>query len=392
MNLKKLIPLYIGAAIGPMGGIGIVPLIPVLSNIWSVEFSTASLAITFYMAPFIVIQLFSGSIAQVFDVRKTLFFGFATYALGGALCGLSPNLWTLLGSRVVQGVGAAFLTPIIMALIGELVPEKHVGKAIGMLGVAYTVGVTLGPLISGLIEVRYGWSWFFYFLALISLTAGVLYGISSESIQRKGRGRDGILTILPILRHAMFEPGVLYLGFAAFSFFIAFIGIITFTADHLKTALSLSSAQVGAMISVTGFSGIVVSPIAGFLGDRFGRRNVFLAGALIAVACIALMVLVRYSYSVYLILFLMLGTGTATGWTSLNTMAVESSSELRKPVTSVYNAIKFTGYALAPIVLSVLYVPYKLKAVQLGCIGAVVLSAVFATLSTHRQLRARVTR
>jgi len=391
LNLKKLIPLYIGAAIGPMGGIGIVPLIPVLSNTWSVDFSTASLAITFYMAPFIVIQLFSGAIAQVFDVRKTLFFGFATYALGGVLCGLSPNLWTLLGSRVVQGVGAAFLTPIIMALIGELVPERHVGKAIGMLGVAYTVGVTLGPLISGLIEVRYGWSWFFYFLGLISLTAGVLYGISSESIQRKRNGQDGILAILPILRHAMFEPGVLYLGFAAFSFFIAFIGIMAFTADHLKTVLSLSSAQVGAVISVTGFSGIVASPIAGFLGDRFGRRNVFLAGALIAVSCIALMVLVPYSYSVYLTLFLMLGTGTATGWTSLNTMAVESSSELRKPVTSVYNAIKFTGYALAPIILSVLYVPYKLRAVQLGCIGAVVLSAVFATISTHRQLRARVT-
>jgi len=150
-----------------MGGIGIVPLIPVFAGDWSVEFGTAALAITFYMAPYIFIQIFSGSIAEIFDVRKTLLFGFATYALGGLLCGLSPNLWALLGSRVVQGVGAAFLTPIIMALIGELVPARQVGKAIGILGLAYTVGVTLGPLISGWIEVRYGWPGFFYFLAAL---------------------------------------------------------------------------------------------------------------------------------------------------------------------------------------------------------------------------------
>jgi MFS family permease len=385
LNLKKLIPLYIGAAIGPMGGIGILPLIPVLSNTWSVEFSTVSLSITLYMVPFIIIQLFSGSIAQVFDVRKTLFFGFATYALGAVLCGLSPNLWAFLGSRVVQGVGAAFLTPIIMALIGEFVPEKHVGKAIGMLGVAYTVGVTMGPLLSGLIEAAYGWHWFFYFLGAISLTSGVLYAISSEPVQKKEGEMEGILAVLPILKRALFKPGVFYLGFAAFSFFIAFVGIMTFTADHLKTMLHLSSGKVGTVISGTGFSGILASPIAGLLGDRFGRRNVFLAGAVIAFSAILLMAVVRYSYSIYLILFLMLGTGTATGWTSLNTIAVESSSALRRPVTSVYNAIKFGGYALAPIILSVLYIPFELKGVQFGCMGAVVISAIFAVISSRRQ-------
>jgi len=58
-------------------------------------------------------------------------------------------------------MGAAFFFPIIMALIGELVPPEHVGKAIGTLGMAYTIGVTIGPFISGAIDVRYGWPWFF---------------------------------------------------------------------------------------------------------------------------------------------------------------------------------------------------------------------------------------
>ena len=134
--LKILLPLYIGAALGPLGGFGVVTLLPVLARQWSVEFGTASLAISFYMVPFIIVQIFSGSIAQLYDTRKTLFFGFVLYTLGCLACALAhlPTVFFL--SRAVQGLGAGFLTPIIMALIGTIVPEQHVGKAMGGLGVA----------------------------------------------------------------------------------------------------------------------------------------------------------------------------------------------------------------------------------------------------------------
>jgi ACDE family multidrug resistance protein len=379
LNLKKLLPLYIGAAIGPLGGFGIITLIPVFVQGWAVEFGTASLSITFYMAPFIIILIFSGAIAQVFDVRKTLLFGFAVYGLGAAMCGLSPNLWTLLAGRIVQGIGAGFLTPVIMALIGELVPERHVGKAMGILGLAYTVGVTLGPLISGLIEVRYGWSWFFYFLSAIALGAGILYAVSRDTKQPGKGDQFGLLEILRVLKQALLQPGVLYLSFAAFSFFIAYIGILTFTADHMKTGLDLPSDQIGTILSGTGFSGIIASPIAGFLGDHLGRKKVFFGGCSIAILSVAMMAVGSNAFAFYLICFLVLGTGAATAWTSLNTMAVERSPSLRQPVTSVYNAIKFSGYALSPVILSFLYGPFRIRAVQLACICTIVIACLLAS-------------
>jgi predicted MFS family arabinose efflux permease len=378
LNPKKLIPLYLGAAIGPMGGFCIVTILPVMARAWSVSFGTAAAAITLYMVPFIVIQIFSGAIAQLFDVRKTLLFGFGLYTAGAVLSATAPDLWSFLLFRVFQGIGAGFLTPIIMALIGELVPEHHLGKAIGLLGVAYTVGVTLGPFISGVIEVHLGWRWFFHFQAALAALAGGLYWINRPDAAESTRTPGRLLAILPVLRRALAQPGVRATSLAAFSLFLAYIGIMTFTADYLKTGLQLPSDRVGTLLSITGLSGIVISPIAGYLGDRWGRVRVFLAGTAIFLLAILLMRLVPFAYGRHLCFFLVLGTGSATAWTSLNTMAVRLSSTLRQPVTSLYNAVKFSGYALAPVAFSVIYTPYRLQGVLVGCMAAVVVAAGLA--------------
>ena len=133
---------------------------------------------------------------------------------------------------------------------------------------------------------------------------------------------------------------------------------------------------MGAVLSITGLSGIIVSPLAGLLGDRFGRHKVFLTGTAILVLAITLMLALPYSLFTYFILFLILGTGAATVWTSLNTMAVQVSTSMRKPVTSVYNAKKFAGYGVAPAVLTIIYGAFYLNAIRLACIAAVILSSL----------------
>ncbi len=376
MNLKKLIPLYIGAAVGPLGGFGVVAIIPVFAKVWSIDFAAASLAITFYMIPFIAIQIFSGPIAQLFDVRRTLLAGFGIYTLGGILSALSGSFSFFLIGRVVQGTGGAFLTPILMAMVGEVVPPRHLGKAMGGLGLAYTAGVTLGPAISGMIEVRYGWQGFFYFLSTLSIITALFFMIWCKDVCPQTEGRHSLFGIFPLIRQALSLPGVLSLSFAAFSLFVAYIGIMTFTADYLKTVFDLPSDRIGLLLSLTGFSGLIMSPIAGVLGDRYGRHTVFAGGTAIMLAALGLMLFLPFHYGHYMALFLLLGAGSATGWTSLNTMAVQASPRLRTPVTSVYNTVKFSGYALSPVILSVFYGGSRLAAVQLACGAAIIVSLI----------------
>ena len=359
-------------------------LIPVLARAWSTDLTTISLSITLYMAPFIFMQIFSGSIAHIFDTKKTVLAGFAGYAAGAIISAFSTDFTLFMFGRIVQGCGAAFLTPVLMAMVGDLVEIRHLGKAMGGLGLAYTIGVTMGPLISGVLDVHWGWRGFFFFLTgLAALNALLFYGWCRDVGGRKQEG-GSLAEIFPLIRQAVLHPGILYLSFSAFALFFAYIGIMTFTGDFMKSVLRLPSDRVGLVLSMTGFSGIIVSPLAGVLGDRFGRRSVLAVGMAIIFSAMGLMFLKRFDYGFYVILFLMMGAGSAACWTSLNTIAVQSSVELRNPVTSIYNVIKFSGYAAAPLALSFLYGQDRLKAVQAICMAVIVVSLILAFKSKER--------
>ena len=383
MDLKKLIPLYVGAAVGPLGGFGVVAIVPVFAGVWSIDFAEASLAITFYMIPFVAIQIVSGPIAHLFDARRTVLAGFGIYTLGGIACALADTFPFLIAGRMIQGTGGAFLNPVIMAMVGNVVPARHLGKAMGGLGLAYTAGVTLGPAISGVLEVRYGWQGFFYFLSILSAATAVSFSIWCRDVSQKADTRQSLFGVFPLIRQAFFHRGVLVLSAAAFSLFVAYIGIMTFTADYLKTGFSLPSDRIGFLLSLTGFSGLIMAPVAGVLGDRYGRHTVFAGGMIVMLAALGLMLLLPFHYGHYMILFLLLGVGSATGWTSLNTMAVEASPELRAPVISVYNTIKFSGYALSPVILSFFYSDGRLTAVRLACGAAIIFSLILTLRMRH---------
>jgi MFS transporter, ACDE family, multidrug resistance protein len=384
MNFKRLLPIYLGAIIGPMGGIGIITLLPVLSKSWDTSIQWISLTVTLYMVPYVAFQLFSGSIAQVFDTRRTLLFGFGTYALGGFLSGLSPNLATLVCARFIQGLGAAFIAPIVLALIGDMVEPRHLGKAMGILGVMYTAGVTMGPLISGVLEVSLGWPWFFFFLAVFGLAIGTLYWATSRGTEKAAQKAGRFSDALVLIKRSYSYHDVKFLSLAAFSLFMGYIGLMTFVADFLKVSFALPSDKTGLIISMTGVFGIVAAPVAGFLGDRLGRVRIAYCGGVIMMGAVLVLGAVEYSFETYLYLFALFGAGSATAWTSLNTLAVEVVPDLRKPVASLYNSLKFTGYALSPLVLSLLYVPFSISGVRWGCIFFIGLSLFFASRMNFR--------
>lgn len=374
MKFSRLLPIYLGAILSPLGGVGVLTLLPVIGRDWGISIQWVTLAVTAYMIPFVVFQLFSGPIAVIFDTRKTLLFGFGIYALGGFLSALAPSIELFIGFRFIQGFGAAFITPIIMALVGEMVDPKKMGKSMGILGVMYTCGVTMGPLISGFLEVRLGWQSFFFLVAASAMTIGFLYGVTNPRSVELPKGQGRIADALQLAKKSYSYSDVRFLSFAAFFLFIAFIGLMTFMAEYLKVTHNLPSDQIGLILSATGFSGILLSPVAGILGDQRGRKRIAYWGGFVMASAIAGLGLLDYGFERYFLLFSLYGAGGAMCWISLNTLAVELIPDLRKPVVSAYNCVKFSGYAIAPVFLAGFYSAFSIAGVRWACLGAILIS------------------
>ena len=121
---KHLWPLYLGGVIPPMGGVGILTLLPVIARDWGMSIQWISLSVTVYMVPFAVFQLFAGPIAQVFDTRKTLLFGFGVYALAPVILSIFYIPFSISGVRwacMISILTSLFLTSRIQSKVATRV-------------------------------------------------------------------------------------------------------------------------------------------------------------------------------------------------------------------------------------------------------------------------------
>ncbi len=378
-----MLPLQAGALLGPMAGTGMLTLVPALSASYNVPVSHVALAITAYMLPFAIAQLFSGAVSQLITGRRTATLGFAVFTAASLGCAASPALPLFLLFRLVQGVGAAFLFPILMALVGEVVAPERLGRAIGAFGVTQTVGLTVGPLLAGLIEVRLGWRWFFVALGLLAAASAAgflrLFRVEHEPPSQEAGLWDITFAVLR-------EPTVVLLSLAATGLFFSMIGTYTYLAAWLKTAQGLNEERIGVVLGVSGAVGIPASAVAGRWVDRLGRKAVGLAGLIGYTGSLVALMVLPYSFPGIVTLAAFLGWSATVAWIALNTLAVEVIPGLRKPVASIYNAFRFFGYAIAPPLVGTVYGGGNVTAVYLVCaLAACVSAGLIAALRLPRQ-------
>ncbi|MEZ0611216.1 MFS transporter [Fibrella sp. WM1] len=104
--------------------------------------------------------------------RKNMYVtGFGIFVLGSLLCGLSWNIGSLIGFRVVQGLGAAMIFAIGPAIISDTFQPNERGQALGLMGAIVAAGSSTGPVVGGLLLGKFGWASIFFVNVPIGLIA-----------------------------------------------------------------------------------------------------------------------------------------------------------------------------------------------------------------------------
>ncbi|WP_036315871.1 MFS transporter, partial [Microbacterium sp. B24] len=129
-----------------------------------------------YLLAVTSISVTAGSAGDRWGRRRVLLAGISIFTVGAVAGALAPSLVTLVIARGVQGVGAAVMTALPLALARDLVADGRTGRIMGLLGTTSAVGTALGPALGGALIGWGGWTAPFWMMALLGAAALPLAG------------------------------------------------------------------------------------------------------------------------------------------------------------------------------------------------------------------------
>jgi EmrB/QacA subfamily drug resistance transporter len=127
-----------------------------------------------YLLAYAVPLLVTGRLGDRFGPKNLYLGGLVIFTLASLGCGLSSTLGMLILARVIQGLGAALMTPQTMAVITRIFPPQQRGSAMALWGATAGVATLVGPILGGLLVDGLGWEWIFFINVPIGIVAFIL--------------------------------------------------------------------------------------------------------------------------------------------------------------------------------------------------------------------------
>jgi EmrB/QacA subfamily drug resistance transporter len=150
--------------------------IPTLLQEFGTGISTVSWVLNAYNITVAVVLISMGRLADQFGRRKFFIIGLSIFTFASLLCAIAPSVGALIGFRVIQGLGAAVLVPLALAITAMIFPPKQRGLGLSLLAVVANSAAALGPLVGGLILEVSTWNWIFFINVPIGI-AGVIWAL-----------------------------------------------------------------------------------------------------------------------------------------------------------------------------------------------------------------------
>jgi EmrB/QacA subfamily drug resistance transporter len=309
--------------------------LPSLAQAFDSTFQEVQWVVLTYLLAMTTVIVSVGRLGDLLGRRRLLLAGLLIFTVASTLCALAPSLWLLMVARAAQGLGAAAMMALAMALVGDTVPKGKTGSVMGLLGTMSAVGTALGPSLGGVLISTFDWRALFFVNVPLGLIALLLARQSlsavpagqvkpSISFDRAGMvllavtlvaysfamtGHNGNVVFLiaaflsfvlfirtearaesPLIRLAMFRTPAIAAGFAM-SALVTSVVMVTLIVGpfYLSGALGLPTALVGAVMSVGPIVAALAGVPAGRLVDRRGSAAATSAGLMaMAAGCTAL--------------------------------------------------------------------------------------------------------
>lgn len=321
-----------------------------LAAVFSAPFHQVQWVVIAYLTTLTLSSVVVGRLADIHGLRRMHLAGLALFAAASLLCGLAPNLWLLVGARALQGIAAAVLMTLSMALMRETAGEARIGRAMGLMGTMSALGTALGPALGGILLGATGWRGIFLIQAPMALLA-LLLAITSlphDAPQDRRRAPRGVWPGRGLRLNLLLNVMV-----AAVMMTTLVVGPF-----YLGLGLGLKEAVIGLVMAVGPAISILSGVPSGRMVDAWGDRPVLATGlALLAAGCLCLALLpAQLGVTGYVVAVIILTPGYQLFQAANNTgVLADAPKDQRGAVSGLLGLSRNIGLVLGASAMSAVF-------------------------------------
>ncbi|MFA5988739.1 MAG: DHA2 family efflux MFS transporter permease subunit [Sphingomonas sp.] len=160
----------------------------------SISVDQATWVLTSYLVANAIVIPISGWLANAIGRKRYFMISIGLFTLSSLLCGLAPNLTTLVIARILQGIGGGGLAPVEQSMLADTFPPKQRGMAFAAYAIVVVVGPVLGPALGGFITEAASWHWVFLINVPVGIAAFFLADIFVDEPEALRADRRALLS------------------------------------------------------------------------------------------------------------------------------------------------------------------------------------------------------
>jgi EmrB/QacA subfamily drug resistance transporter len=369
----------IGSFMGALDTLVVSTAIPTIRVDLGASISQLEWTVNAYNLSFAVMLITAAAVGDRFGRRRLYAIGLVGFAAASAACAVSPDVGWLIAARAVQGVGAAFMMSLGLALLSAAFPAERRGTAIGLFSAVTGLAVASGPLVGGAVVNGLDWTWIFWLNVPIGLLAaplvlarvkesfgpntafdfpglglvtagalGIVWGLVRGNTAGWGSVEvvatlvGGALLVAafvvwesrasePMIPISFFRSRAFSAGnLAIFAVFGSLFAEVYFFSQLLQTGMGFDALGAGLRLMPWTGTFLLIGPIAGALSDRIGERPLMVTGLLIQAAgtgWIALIAGPDLAYSELVVPMVVAGVGISMAIPSAQNSVLGSVAE-----------------------------------------------------------------